>query len=54
MVGSKKLWKKTCTLQLQGTIYIFGMISAMEYGTLNLETQQTELAKYKAQFVGVQ
>jgi len=26
----------------------------MENGTLNLETQQTELAKHKAEFVGVQ
>jgi len=30
------------------------MISALENGILNLETQKTEIAKHKPEFVGVQ
>jgi len=30
------------------------MILAMENGTLNMETQKTEMAKHKPEFVGVQ
>ena len=38
-------------LDLNGFV---GMIKAMENGTLYMETQQTELAKHKPEFVGVQ
>ena len=37
-----------------GLKWIHGMIYAMGNGTLNLEKQQTELAKHKPEYVGVQ